>query len=111
MAGRSPFWAPQAHADRRPVLLARARIVAAPPAYAPAGESLAHYAGIDLMAGLSTQGPDRAGFAATAAAAGIRLADDDNWGDIFSRVLVERIEPRLGLGRVTVLHEYPAALS
>jgi lysyl-tRNA synthetase class 2 len=26
-------------------------------------------------------------------------------------VLVERIEPRLGLGRATVLHEYPAALS
>ena len=43
--------------------------------------------------------------------AGIRLADDDNWGDIFSRVLVERIEPRLGLGRATVLYEYPAALS
>src|SRR5450432_140182 len=29
MAERPPFWARQAHADRRPVLLARARIVAA----------------------------------------------------------------------------------
>ena len=29
MADRSPFWARQAHADRRPFLLARARIVAA----------------------------------------------------------------------------------
>src|SRR5450631_2807024 len=29
MADRPPFWARQAHADRRPVLLARARIVAA----------------------------------------------------------------------------------
>jgi len=29
MADRSPFWARQAHADRRPALLARARIVAA----------------------------------------------------------------------------------
>src|SRR6202023_3834386 len=43
--------------------------------------------------------------------AGIRLAEDDSWGDIFSRVLVERIEPRLGLGRATVLYEYPAVLS
>src|SRR5258708_6781365 len=29
MADRSPFWARQAHADRRPVLIGRARIVAA----------------------------------------------------------------------------------
>src|SRR5580700_10726455 len=29
MADRSPFWARQAHADRRPVLIARGRIVAA----------------------------------------------------------------------------------
>jgi len=74
-------------------------------------EAFARYAAIDLTASLSPQGPDREHFAATAAAAGIRLADDDSWGDIFSRVLVERIEPRLGLGRATVLYEYPAALS
>jgi lysyl-tRNA synthetase class 2 len=74
-------------------------------------EAFARYAAIDLTASLSPQGPDRKRFAASAAAAGIRLADDDNWGDIFSRVLVERIEPRLGLGRATVLYEYPAALS
>ena len=42
-------------------------------------------------------------FAAAAAAAGIHTAADDNWGDIFSRVLVEKIEPRLGVGRATVL--------
>jgi lysyl-tRNA synthetase class 2 len=63
------------------------------------------------LASLPPQGPDRSKFAASAAAAGIRLADDDSWGDIFSRVLVERIEPRLGLGRATVLSEYPAVLS
>ena len=28
-----------------------------------------------------------------------RVADDDSWSDIFSRVLVERIEPQLGIGR------------
>jgi elongation factor P--(R)-beta-lysine ligase len=68
-------------------------------------------AAIDLSACLSPQGPDRGRFAAAAKAAGIRLPDDDSWGDIFSRVLVERIEPRLGLGRATVLDAYPAALS
>jgi elongation factor P--(R)-beta-lysine ligase len=74
-------------------------------------QAFARDAAIDLLASLPPQGPDRTGFAASAAAAGIRLADDDSWGDIFSRVLVERIEPRLGLGRATVLSEYPAALS
>jgi lysyl-tRNA synthetase class 2 len=74
-------------------------------------EAFARYAAIDLAASLSPQSTDRAGFAAMAGAAGIRLAEDDSWGDIFSRVLVERIEPRLGLGRATILYEYPAALS
>jgi elongation factor P--(R)-beta-lysine ligase len=67
------------------------------------------YAGIDLLATLAENGtPDRAGLAAKARAAGIRLADDDTWSDIFSRVLVERVEPRIGNGRATFLTEYPA---
>jgi len=74
-------------------------------------EAFARHAGIDLAACLSAQGTDRAALAAAARGAGIRLAADDNWGDIFSRVLVERIEPRLGLGRATLLYEYPAAMS
>src|SRR5258708_21980670 len=83
----------------------------AAPEYLTVVEAFARYAAIDLTASLFPQGLDRAGLAAAAAQAGVRLADDDNWGDIFSRVLVERIEPRLGLGRATVLYEYPAALS
>ena len=74
-------------------------------------EAFARYAGIDLVACLTAQGTDRAALAAAARGAGIRLAADDNWGDIFSRLLVERIEPRLGLGRATLLYEYPAAMS
>ena len=61
------------------------------------------------MAMLPPEPPAR--FAAAAVAAGIRTAADDNWGDIFSRVLVEKIEPRLGLGRATILYEYPAVQS
>ena len=83
----------------------------APPERLTVSEAFARHAGIDLPACLTAQGADRVAFAAAASAAGIRLAADDNWGDIFSRVLVERIEPRLGLGRATVLYEYPAAIS
>ena len=50
----------------------------------------------------------RTRLAERAAAAGIRTAPDDTWSDIFSRVLVERIEPHLGAPRPTILYEYPA---
>jgi lysyl-tRNA synthetase class 2 len=72
-------------------------------------DAFARYAGIDLMAVLPPAEPSR--FAAAAQAAGVRTAADDTWGDIFSRVLVERIEPRLGLERATILYEYPAVQS
>jgi elongation factor P--(R)-beta-lysine ligase len=67
------------------------------------------HAGIDLLAMLPAELPAR--LAAAAHAAGIRTAADDTWGDIFSRVLVERVEPQLGLERATILYEYPAAQS
>jgi elongation factor P--(R)-beta-lysine ligase len=71
--------------------------------------ALARYAGIDLLALLPPVPPAR--FAAAARAAGVRTADDDTWGDVFSRVLVEKVEPRLGLERAAILYEYPAAQS
>jgi lysyl-tRNA synthetase class 2 len=66
------------------------------------------YAGIDLLATLGNGPPDRDRLAAQARGAGVRLADDDTWSDIFSRVLVECVEPRIGNGRATFLTEYPA---
>jgi lysyl-tRNA synthetase class 2 len=74
-------------------------------------EAFSRHAGIDLLATLSAAQPDRDALAATARAAGIQLADDDTWSDIFSRILVERVEPKLGLGRATILDEYPAVQS
>jgi lysyl-tRNA synthetase class 2 len=65
------------------------------------------YAGIDLLATLADGQPDRAALAA-AAHAKVRISEDDTWSDIFSKVLVEHVEPRLGQGRLTVLFEYPA---
>jgi len=72
-------------------------------------EAFARYARIDLLALLPPEPADR--FAAAAHAAGIRTAADDTWGDIFSRVLVERIEPQLGRERAAVLTEYPSVQS
>jgi lysyl-tRNA synthetase class 2 len=71
--------------------------------------AFARFAGIDLLATVSAEETDRAALAAAAGAAGIRVAADDTWADIFSRVLVERVEPNLGIGRPTILYEYPVA--
>jgi elongation factor P--(R)-beta-lysine ligase len=65
------------------------------------------FAGIDLLATISGADGDRAALA-DAARDKVRLADDDTWSDIFSKVLVEHVEPRLGQGRLTVLFQYPA---
>lgn len=65
------------------------------------------FAGIDLLATIPGGESDRAALAA-AAGDSVRVAEDDTWSDIFSKVLVEHVEPNLGLGRLTVLFEYPA---
>ena len=72
-------------------------------------EAFEGFAGLDLLATISPDGAstDRDGLAHAATEAGIRVAADDTWADVFSLVLVERIEPRLGLGRATILCEYP----
>ncbi|MBI3435368.1 MAG: EF-P lysine aminoacylase GenX [Proteobacteria bacterium] len=70
-------------------------------------DAFTQFAGIDLLATLGDSEPDVAAFAAAANAAGIRTAADDTWSDIFSRILVERVEPHLGIGRATLLCDYP----
>jgi lysyl-tRNA synthetase class 2 len=72
-------------------------------------QAFSRYAGIDLLTLLPPQ--PAAVFAAAANAAGVRTAADDTWGDIFSRMLVEKIEPHLGQGRATILYDYPAVQS
>ena len=64
------------------------------------------FAGIDLLATVTAGEGDREALAA-AAGKRVRISDDDTWSDIFSKVLVEHIEPNLGQGRLSVLFEYP----
>jgi lysyl-tRNA synthetase class 2 len=73
-------------------------------------EAFEKLAGIDLLASVAKDGAtDREALAAAAQAQGLRVAADDTWSDVFSRILVEKVEPNLGLGRATVLCEYPVA--
>ncbi len=71
-------------------------------------EAFDRFAGLDLLATVQADGDtDRGLLAETARGAGVRVSDDDSWTDIFSRVLVQKIEPHLGLERATILCEYP----
>jgi lysyl-tRNA synthetase class 2 len=65
------------------------------------------FAGIDLLATIRDGNGDRAALA-LAAKDRVRITDDDTWSDIFSKMLVEHIEPHLGQRQLTVLFEYPA---
>lgn len=68
-------------------------------------EAFDRYADIGLLSVLE----DRAALVEKAHEAGVRTAPDDTWADVFSRVIVEKIEPNLGFERPTILCEYPAS--
>ena len=72
-------------------------------------DAFTRHAGIDLCATLHADGRANApAMRAAVEAAGLRTSPDDTWSDMFSRVLVARIEPNLGMGRATILDRYPA---
>lgn len=82
----------------------------APPERITVARAFDRFAGIDLLASIDADGAtDRDALADAVRAAGLRVADDDTWADVFSRVMVEKVEPNLGVGRAAILCEYPVA--
>ncbi len=76
----------------------------APPERLTLVDAFALHAGVDLEAALG----DRDALAAAARSVNVRVGNDDSWSDLFSRILVQHIESKLGQGRLTLLYEYPA---
>jgi lysyl-tRNA synthetase class 2 len=74
-------------------------------------QAFERHAGIDLLATVTGGEGDASQLAAAAAKAGVMTAADDTWGDIFSRILAERVDPHLGVGRAAILYEYPLPLA
>ncbi len=74
---------------------------AAEPEWLTVADAFSRYAGVDILA-LT----DRDELARHAP---VRVATDDTWSDIFSRILVEKVEPMLGRKCLTILHEYPVS--
>jgi elongation factor P--(R)-beta-lysine ligase len=68
-------------------------------------EAFERHAGIDLLATFG----DAEALAAQMRTKELSVPKDYTWSYLFSRVLVEKVEPNLGLGRVTILDRYPAS--
>src|SRR5262249_20574895 len=83
----------------------------APPERLTVADAFSRHAGIDLLATLMPERPDCRALAAKAKDAGVTTAPDDTWADIFSRVMAEKIEAHLGVGRPTILDQYPTVMS
>src|SRR5258708_28061316 len=67
-------------------------------------EAFARHAGIDLLATAAEPArPDAALLAEAAARIGIPPHPGDDWETLFFRILLERIEPHLGIGAPTIL--------
>jgi len=66
-------------------------------------EAFQRYAGFDPLP------LDADAFAQAARACGVRPAAGASWDDLFTQLLLERIEPALGIERPTFLTEYPAS--
>jgi lysyl-tRNA synthetase class 2 len=68
-------------------------------------EAFDRYAGIDLL----SVADDADRLAAAMRRRQLSVPADYSWSYLFSRILVEKVEPNLGSGRPTILDRYPAS--
>ncbi len=75
-------------------------------------EAFLRYTQIDILATIDNDAnPCAAVLRDLAMARGHHLAADDTWEDIFFRIFLEEIEPKLGVGRPTILYDYPISMA
>ena len=75
-------------------------------------EAFERYAGIDLLATApDPAAPDLNRLAEQARPLGIEPGDGDRWDDLFFRIFLVHIEPKLGIGAPTVLTDYPVSMA
>jgi lysyl-tRNA synthetase class 2 len=73
-------------------------------------EAFERHAGIDLLGTMDAAGnTDAEALAAQMRSAGIAVPDDLHWSYLFTRILTEKVEPKLGMGQITILDRYPAS--
>ncbi|GAC1340400.1 MAG: EF-P lysine aminoacylase EpmA [Beijerinckiaceae bacterium] len=82
----------------------------AEPEVVSVADAFMEHAHVDLFATMDASGHgDRDALARGAERHGIRIVADDTWSDVFSKILSDAVEPKLGFGRATILIDYPAS--
>jgi lysyl-tRNA synthetase class 2 len=75
-------------------------------------EAFGEHGGIDLLATTPDPlAPDASRLHAEARAVGVAPHPGDDWEALFFRILLERIEPSLGVGVPTILYDYPLSMA
>ncbi|HVJ53862.1 MAG TPA: EF-P lysine aminoacylase EpmA [Aliidongia sp.] len=75
-------------------------------------QAFERHCGIDLLATAPDPArPDLDLLARASAAIGIAPHAGDGWEDLFFRIMLDRIEPHLGMGRPTILADYPVSMA
>lgn len=72
------------------------------------------YAGIDLFATIDygeDENPNPNRFISESKNIGINANSGDSWDDVFFKVFLELIEPKLGIGSPTILYDYPVCMA
>ncbi len=75
-------------------------------------EAFRRYCDLDLLATApDPMAPDLALLAEAAKPLGVAPHEGDEWEDLFFRLFLERVEPRLGIDVPTILYDYPISLA
>ena len=77
---------------------------AATPERLTVAEAFERHAGLDLFATIGSAEK-------LSLASGVAMHADDTWDDVFFRIMFDKIEKRLGMGRPTILCEYPISMA
>jgi lysyl-tRNA synthetase class 2 len=75
-----------------------------PPERLTVAEAFQRHAGVDLLATVGSAEK-------LSRASGVAMHAGDSWDDVFFRVMFDKIEKQLGMGRPTILCEYPIAMA
>ena len=75
-------------------------------------EAFARYAEADLFASIDhALQPSPQGLREVCGKLGVYFVESDSWEDLFFRIFLEKIEPNLGIGRPTILYDYPISMA
>ena len=75
-------------------------------------EAFDHFTGIDVFATIDDRlRPDPALLTQKAKEIGIEVSADDSWDDVFFKIFLERIEPKLGIEAPVFIYEYPVHMA